>query len=192
MIGTAACGGGDFPSGVGLGVGSSSSFFGAGLFFRFGLGVCSSSSAVVFFLADGVLVGSGVSEVLGCFFPFVFFFDDGFGFPLGVGVGEAAMVCISSRAFKKASRFFLSASLICASSKVAPSAPSTMAQTKLLRLFQLRARNKTGNCFKPVEAGPRLLSPCARRVRVLAKEWRLIFRRAAAADRSDTSRTEAQ
>lgn len=147
-------GGGDLPCGEARGVGVSSSSsnlcfaggvsvgFGEESFFRLltlGLASSSSSSASAFFFAAGVFAGSGLGEDLAPF-PFPFFFA-AFGFPVGVedsaGVGEAT-VCISSRAFRNASRFFLSASEICAWRSVA----STMLHASPQRIRVVKVANQ--------------------------------------------------
>ena len=136
--------------GLGFGVDSSSgsNFFvtggvslGLAVFFFFeGVGSSSSSSGVGRFFA------AGVSEGFALLVPFFFFFA-GFGLPVGVedseGVGDAT-VRISSRAFRKASRFFLSASLICACSKVPNNAVSARAHPSHALKVSPRNRDETG------------------------------------------------
>src|SRR5947209_3397530 len=121
--------------------GSSSLFFallaaGDGLFFGFARGVsCSSSSSF------------GVGDFFAFALPFFF---AAFGFPDGVsdsdGVGEA-IVCISSRAFKKASRFFFASSESCACSAVATKT-SSAAMHQLPNDLNPPMRDNTDASFK--------------------------------------------
>jgi len=197
-------GGGVVPSGraegnsvaFGHGVDVSSSVFGFARgtlgvsdgvdFFPSGFAVSSSfswSSSEV----PGVFVGSGSSLSAEVLLPVFDFFLAGFGFAAGdpdfAGVVEG-IVCISSRAFRNASRFFLSSSLICAWSRDVTAPLSTTAANKHVarRARPLLARD-TGCSFKRAEAPPQPRRRASRRAPVPGEGLRSAFRPGGAASR---------
>ncbi len=202
-------GGGVVPSGraegntvaFGRGVDVSSSVFGFARgtlgvsdgvdFFPSGFAVSSSfswsSSELPGFFAAGVFVGSGSSLSAEVLLPVFDFFLAGFGFAAGdadfAGVVEG-IVCISSRAFRNASRFFLSSSLICACSRDVTAPLSATAANKHVarRARPLLARD-TGCSFKRAEAPPQPRRRELRRAPVPGEGLRSTFRPGGAASR---------
>ncbi len=182
----------------GRGVDSSSSVFGfargtlgvsTGVgFFPLGFGVSSSwsSSELLGFFATGVFVGSGSSLSAEVLLPVFDFFLAGFGFAAGdadfAGVVEG-IVCISSRALRNASRFFLSSSLICACSRdVTPPVSATTANKHVARRARRLLARETG-CFKRAEAPPQPRPRESQRAPVPGEGLRSTFRPGGAASR---------
>ncbi len=184
---------------LGRGVDASSSVFGFARgtlgvsdgvgFFPLGFGVSSSwsSSELLAFFAAGVFVGSGSSLSAEVLLPVLDFFLAGFGFAAGdadfAGVVEG-IVCISSRAFRNASRFFLSSSLICACSRdVTTPVSATIANKHVARrAIPLLARG-TGRSFKRAETPPQPRPRESQRAPVPGEGLRSTFRPGGAASR---------
>lgn len=151
-----------------------------------GLGLTSSSSSSsILFFAFAVGLGDerflrlvlgassssslGVGDFAGDALPLPFFLA-AFGFPDGLGdsdgVGELT-VCISSRAFRNASRFFLSASEICAwRTETTNALSATMHPSQMPNDLNPPRRDNTDESFKPAVVQPWLLRHAVRRARV--------------------------
>ncbi len=190
--------------GFGRGVDSSSPLFGfdgvaAGVsvgdgFFPLDAGVssASSSSEGLGFFTAGAFVDSTSSFSTEALLPLFPFFFAGFGLAAGEadfpGVADG-IVCISSRALRNASRFFLSSSLICAcNSDVTTPVSAPAAHSHVARRAKPLLRSETGCSFKRAEAPRQRRHRASRRAPVPGEELRSISRRAAAASTSDTSR----
>ena len=157
--------------------------------FPFGVSSSSSSSELGDFFAAGVLAGSGSSSPLAAdeVLPLFDFFFAGFGFAAGesdfAGVAEG-MVCISSRALRNASRFFLSSSLICACrSEVTAPVTARRASAHVTKRAEPPRPRERGCLFKRAEAPRPLRHRASRRAPVPGAGSHLIFHREGAANR---------
>ncbi|MEY2558883.1 MAG: hypothetical protein QOE34_2308, partial [Verrucomicrobiota bacterium] len=205
-------------SGVGLFL-APGFFVGSGDSVRFGFGVESSSSSLVagfgFALALGDSSGSGVGLFFaagvrfgfgdGCFLVFDLRLA-GFGFALGSGVSSGVgegTARISSRALVRASRFFFSSSLSCAWTRVTTiPLRARRVPRKTRKRITAGERNRAEEAINPEglrgelardfgvkRAGAWRSPQLSPRARVRDGESRLVFRREAKANRSNTSRS---